>query len=49
MRGVAIVALPLVAGSQPLPPWPATYNLSRSTFLMPCNYTGYFDPIAAAS
>eukprot|EP01044_Picomonas_judraskeda_P011872 COSAG03_NODE_1657_length_3709_cov_5.853740_4_plen_72_part_00 len=32
-----------------LPPWPATYNLSRSTFLMPCNYSGFFDPSAAAA
>ena len=31
-----------------VPPWPATYNLSRSTFLMPCNYTGFFNPVSAA-
>ena len=43
-RTAASAALP-----RQLPPWPATYNLSRSTFLMPCNYSGFFDPIAAAS
>eukprot|EP00937_MAST-01D_sp_MAST-1D-sp2_P007467 g7467.t1 len=32
-----------------LPSWPATYNLSRSTFLMPCNYSGFFDPQQAAA
>ena len=26
-----------------LPPWPATYNMSRSTVLMPCNYSGFSD------
>jgi hypothetical protein len=31
-----------------LPPWPPTYNMSLSTFLMPCNYSGFFDPAAAA-
>jgi len=31
-----------------LPPWPPTYNMSLSTFLTPCNYSGFFDPAAAA-
>ena len=26
-----------------LPPWPATYNMSLSTAIMPCNYSGMFD------
>ncbi len=26
-----------------LPPWPPTYNMSLSTIIMPCNYTGLFD------
>ena len=30
-------ALPL------LPPWPATWNMSLSTAIMPCNYSGLFD------
>jgi|EP01047_Picozoa_sp_COSAG01_P060926 hypothetical protein len=51
-----LVVVALTAGSSSssssspaLPSWPPTYNLSRSTFLMPCNYTGPFDPIAAAA
>ena len=27
-----------------LPRWPATWNISRSTVIMPCNYSGYTDP-----
>ena len=27
-----------------VPRWPPTYNMSQSTFLMPCNYSGFFDP-----
>ena len=31
-------------GRRPLlPPWPATYNMSLSTAIMPCNYSGMFD------
>lgn len=30
-------ALPL------LPPWPPTWNMSLSTAIMPCNYSGLFD------
>jgi hypothetical protein len=26
-----------------LPPWPPTYNMSLSTAIMPCNYSGMFD------
>lgn len=26
-----------------LPPWPPTYNMTLSTVVMPCNYTGLFD------
>mmetsp|Transcript_3192 Transcript_3192/g.6230 ORF Transcript_3192/g.6230 Transcript_3192/m.6230 type:complete len:443 (-) Transcript_3192:114-1442(-) len=28
-----------------VPAWPATYDLSRSTVIMACNYSGWFDPI----
>ena len=42
-------AMLLTAVVAAVPPWPATYNLSRSTFLMPCNYTGFFHPEAAAA
>ena len=31
-----------------LPPWPSTYNMSLSTIIMPCNYTGYMDAEFAA-
>jgi len=30
------------------PPWPATYNMSKSTIFMPCNDQGYFDSNFAA-
>ena len=57
MPAVQLVLVPaLLAGasafasaSRTVPPWPSTYNLSRSTFLMPCNYSGLFDAAAAAS
>jgi len=27
-----------------LPKWPPTYNMSQSTIIQPCNYSGYFSP-----
>jgi hypothetical protein len=40
-----------LAGALPPPPtvprWEPTYNMSRSTIVMACNYTGYVDPALA--
>ena len=30
-------------GFAPCPSWPQTWNITRSTIIMPCNYSGYFD------
>ena len=30
-------------GTPPLPSWPSTYNMSLSTAIEPCNYSGLFD------
>ena len=32
-----------------LPPWPATYNMSLSTIMMPCNDSGYMDAATAGA
>jgi hypothetical protein len=31
-----------------IPKWKPTYNMSRSTIFMPCNYSGHYDPAVAA-
>ena len=31
-----------------MPPWEPTYNMSLSTIMMPCNYSGYMDPSFSA-
>ena len=38
------------AGSHTRPPpkWQQTWNMSRSTVIMPCNTSGWFDPAEAA-
>jgi hypothetical protein len=30
-------------GFSPCPSWAPTWNITRSTIIMPCNYSGYFD------
>ena len=32
----------------PLPKWTPSYRMNESTFFMPCNYSGWFDPVYAA-
>ena len=36
------------AGGLCVPKWTPTYNMSRSTIFMPCNYSGHYDPAVAA-
>jgi len=31
-------------GFSPCPSWEPTWNITRSTIIMPCNLSGYFDP-----
>ena len=38
-RGLAAPA----CGFAPCPSWPQTWNITRSTIIMPCNFSGYFD------
>jgi len=35
---------PQMVGYSNLPKWEPTYNMSRSTIVQPCNYSGFFDP-----
>ena len=40
------VAGPVAVGARPpplLPHWPATYNLSESSVVQPCNYSGLYN------
>lgn len=34
---------PHPCGFSPCPSWAPTWNITRSTIIMPCNYSGYFD------
>ncbi len=34
-----------LGGSGPLPVWPPTYNMQRSTIIQPCNASGYLEPV----
>lgn len=31
-----------------VPPWPPEWRMGRSTIVMPCNYSGFVDPVAAS-
>lgn len=42
LPAVALAAAP-GCGFSPCPSWPQTWNITRSTIIMPCNYSGYFD------
>jgi hypothetical protein len=48
MKALITAALVSSISSVEVPSWPATYEMSRSTIFMPCNYSGYFDPGIAA-
>ena len=40
---VTVVAM-IVAATAQLPPYPQTWQLNKSTIIMPCNYSGPTDP-----
>lgn len=40
----ALATLLAVSAQATLPPWPATWKMNESTIMMPCNYSGLFDP-----
>ena len=42
-----MLLLLLTVDAAVLPPWPATYNMSLSTIMMPCNNSGMMDAAAA--
>ena len=41
-------SVPAELRTPPVPSWDATYNITQSTIIMPCNLSGYFDPEMAA-
>ena len=43
---LAALAVSAAAGDVPIT-WEPTFNISRSTVFMPCNYSGSFDPEVA--
>ena len=49
MRHITFVAIACLAciESAVLPSWQPTYNMSKSTVVMPCNYSGMFSPSEA--
>jgi hypothetical protein len=48
MIGLAAAAVAVQAVHAVLPGWDFTYDMSRSTIFMPCNETGFTDPVLAA-
>ncbi len=42
---VAIAAAAVLVGVKAqVPKWTPTYDMQQSTVIMPCNYSGFFDP-----
>ena len=39
---------PFAGSSYPHPKWEQTWDMARSTIIMPCNTSGWFDPAEAA-
>ena len=44
LRAAALAALCGAVARAQLPPYPQTWQLNRSTIIMPCNYSGPTDP-----
>ena len=38
----------LEAADAAQPRWPATYQMNKSTIFMPCNDSGFLDPVISA-
>jgi hypothetical protein len=43
LMGSSASTTPSPCGFSPCPSWEPTWNITQSTIIMPCNYSGYFD------